>query len=114
VDFKTGTPKSRNYIEGKTKDSKGNYKRQLVFYQLLMDRHWGGRKKMVEGVLEFVQPTSAGKIRSEGYSITTEETQELEAVIYQVAEEITSLAFWDTTCEEQTCEYCALRALMTT
>lgn len=30
-DFKTGKPKSRNEIEGLTKSSSGNYKRQLIF-----------------------------------------------------------------------------------
>ena len=31
IDYKTGKPKTRNDIEGKTKSSNGDYKRQLVF-----------------------------------------------------------------------------------
>ncbi|MBI1998921.1 MAG: ATP-dependent helicase [Parcubacteria group bacterium] len=36
IDYKTGKPKSRNEIEGNTKNSRGDYKRQLVFYKLLL------------------------------------------------------------------------------
>ena len=35
IDYKTGKPKTRNEIEGNTKTSDGNYKRQLTFYKLL-------------------------------------------------------------------------------
>jgi len=37
IDYKTGRPKSRNEIEGNTKNSNGDYKRQLVFYNLLLN-----------------------------------------------------------------------------
>ena len=37
VDYKTGKPRSRGEILGKTKNSNGDYKRQLVFYNLLLD-----------------------------------------------------------------------------
>lgn len=111
-DFKTGKPKSRNVIEGKTKSSDGNLKRQLVFYQLLMNRYQGGRMKMVEGVIEFVEPTSAGQIKSESFVISSEEEQELEATIIDVANQIRTLSFWEKTCEDPGCLFCGLRQMM--
>ncbi|MBI3074821.1 MAG: ATP-dependent helicase [Parcubacteria group bacterium] len=36
IDYKTGKPRSRNEITGNTKNSRGDYKRQLVFYKLLL------------------------------------------------------------------------------
>jgi len=114
-DFKTGDPKkySRNYIEGKTKNSDGGYKRQLVFYQLLLDRFQKGRYHMVEGILSFVKPMPNGAIKSERFVITKQETNDLENLITTVAAEIRSLSFWDKTCDDKQCQYCAIRRLMT-
>lgn len=112
VDFKTGKPKSRNQIEGKTKDSNGDYKRQLVFYKLLLDRYKDGLMKMDSGVIEFVQPTDTDQIRSESFSITNEEEIELVETITRVADEIKSLAFWNQRCDQDLCEYCAMREMM--
>lgn len=111
-DFKTGNPKSRNQILGNTKDSNGDYKRQLDFYKLLLDRYLGGRLHMVEGVLEFVQPTKSGTIKSEVFSISSEDTQALEEIIQAVAKEIRSLSFWNQRCDDPACEYCAIREMM--
>lgn len=111
-DFKTGKPKSRNVIEGNTKNSDGNYKRQLVFYQLLMNRYLGGRMKMVEGVIEFVEPTPAGKLKSESFTISQDEQQQLEETIIRVAKEIRTLDFWDKKCDDPNCEFCTLRQMM--
>ena len=111
-DFKTGKPKSRNWIEGKNKNTTGDYKRQLVFYKILMNAHLGGVRKMVEGVIEFVQPTDSGQFKSESFVITPEETQELESVIVTVANEIRNLEFWNRRCDDEECEYCELRDMM--
>ena len=111
-DFKTGKPKSRNDIEGKTKSSTGDYKRQLVFYKLLMDRYQSGRMKMTQGVIEFIQPTSSGQLKSEAFDILEEDLQELENTIIRVADEIRSLSFWNKQCDDPACEYCGLREMM--
>ncbi|HEB13741.1 MAG TPA: ATP-dependent helicase, partial [candidate division CPR3 bacterium] len=57
VDYKTGRVRSRNEIEGKTKTSTGDYKRQLVFYKLLLDNHKKGKYIMKTGELDFVEPS---------------------------------------------------------
>lgn len=108
-DFKTGRSKTRRTLEGLTLSSTGNYKRQLVFYKLLLDHYHNGKMKMTEGVIDFVEPDKSGKYRSESFAIEPQEVKELEQLILNVADEIITLSFWDRRCDKQGCEYCALR-----
>jgi DNA helicase-2/ATP-dependent DNA helicase PcrA len=101
VDFKTGSPKTRNYIEGNTKDSNGNYKRQLVFYALLATldpvRNW----KVEEGVIDFVEPDGKGVYHREVFGITQSDIEELKNTLRKAIEEISSFAFFDAPCVEE-------------
>jgi len=109
TDYKSRQPLSRNEIEGKTKNSRGDYKRQLVFYKLLLDRFEMGRYRMKSGIIDFIEPDAGGKYKREQFEITALEIKELEKLIQKVAEEIYTLAFWDRECDEKDCEYCRLR-----
>jgi DNA helicase-2/ATP-dependent DNA helicase PcrA len=109
VDYKTGKPQTRNAIEGKTKTGSGNYKRQLVFYRLLLDK--GEKFAMVSGDIDFIEPDESGKFRKENFAIEPTELVELEATVIRVADEIRSLAFWNSTCDDPECEYCGLRKI---
>ncbi|MBI4973933.1 ATP-dependent helicase [Candidatus Roizmanbacteria bacterium] len=113
-DFKTGKPKTRSYIEGTIKSSKGDYKRQLVFYKILIDRYKEGKLKMnvVEGIIEFVEKNEKGEYQSERFTISKQEEDDLEKLIYTVAGEIKNLSFIDKTCEDPACNYCRLRSFM--
>ena len=112
VDYKTGKPKSRNVIEGKTKSADGNYKRQLVFYKLLLDLYDNGRFNMVSGEIDFVQPDDKGKYHKEKFTVTDEDMIELKDVIKNTAKEILALDFWDKKCDKKGCEYCKIREMM--
>lgn len=112
VDYKTGKPKTRGEIEGSTKSSNGDMKRQLVFYNLLLDRFENGKFKMVGGDIDFIEPDEKGRYKKEGFVVMKEEISELEELIKKVAGEILNLEFWDKTCEEEDCEFCGLRAMM--
>lgn len=112
IDYKTGKPKSRNEIAGKTKSSDGNYYRQLTFYKLLLKYFREGNTYMSEGVIDFIEPDDKGKYHREVFEITDAEVSELEETVIRVAEEITTLSFWDARCGEKDCEYCNLRDLM--
>jgi len=112
VDYKTGRPKSRGEIEGSTKTSNGNIKRQLVFYRLLLDLFHDGKYKMTSGEIDFVESDTKGKYRKERFSIEKDEVEELKALTQKTAEEILSLSFWDRTCGDEVCEYCGLRRMM--
>ncbi len=108
VDYKTSKPKSRNVIGGKTKDSNGNYKRQLIFYKLLLD----GGFLMKYGEIDFIEPNDAGKYKKERFEITNSETEELKKLIVKTANEIVALSFKDKGCGDEKCEYCKLGKLI--
>ncbi len=112
IDYKTGKPKSRNEIEGKTKGSDGNYKRQLIFYHLLLDMFENGKYKMTLGEISFVEPDERGKYHSELFEITPEEVAMLRDQVLAVSDEILNLSFWDKQCDDPKCEYCDLRNKM--
>ena len=67
---------------------------------------------MNEGVVDFMEPDTQGKYRKEAFTITTEDTEDLEATLEQVAEEIRTLAFWERTCGDPKCPYCQLRGMV--
>jgi DNA helicase-2/ATP-dependent DNA helicase PcrA len=109
IDYKTGKPKSRNFIEGKTKNSDGGIKRQLVFYKLLVDLSKEIEGTMSEGVIEFIEPNESGKYKRESFSVSNQDVKELRELIYQVSKEIYNLDFLDRTCENNKCEYCLMK-----
>ncbi len=88
VDYKTGKPKTRNAIEGKTASDDGGYKRQLVFYALLLSLYEDDRYQTREGVLSFVQPDQKGVIHEEAFVITDEEIASLQTEIINATKEI--------------------------
>lgn len=111
-DFKTSKPKSKNDIEGNTKTSKGNIKRQLVFYKLIFDQYNNGKLRMNTGVIDFVQPNDKGVYKSEEFTILDNEVEVLQNEIIRVAEEIISFSYWNKTCDDKDCEYCKLRSFI--
>lgn len=106
IDYKTGKPKSRNDIEGKTKNSRGNYKRQLVFYALLLSLLEDERYACREGVISFLEPDRHGTIREETFTVSDAEIADLRMEIIQVSKEIVSGAFLTTPCDPTECDYC--------
>ncbi|OGE26852.1 hypothetical protein A3C26_03035 [Candidatus Daviesbacteria bacterium RIFCSPHIGHO2_02_FULL_39_12] len=111
-DFKTGKIKSRSQIDGTRADSKYNYKRQLVFYRVLLDRYKEGLFKMREGAIDFVEPNGKGDFKSEIFSITEEDVRELESVIKSVGSQIINLTFWEQKCGDDNCEDCRLKEMV--
>jgi len=111
VDYKTGKPKSRNALLGETKDSNGDYFRQLVFYKVLLDRFDNGAYAMRTGTIDFVEPEKDVCVR-EIFEITDKNTKELCTLIEETASDIYNLRFWDKRCDDATCEFCALRDMM--
>lgn len=108
VDYKTGKPKSEKFVKGETKDSNGDYYRQLVFYKLLLKLYAEGKFEMEEGVLEFVEPDDKGNLTKHHFEPTDEEVRDLEQVIKNVSDDIMNLDFWDSPCDPEKCDYCDL------
>ena len=98
VDYKTGQPKTRNEIEGKTAHSDGNYKRQLLFYKLLADLDKSFTLVVKNGVFSFIEPDKqTGKLRREEFELKKEEVDDLRKTIKEVMSEIRALHFARTT-----------------
>jgi hypothetical protein len=109
VDYKTGTPKSRNDILGLTKGSTGDIKRQLDFYRLLLERYHDGEYVPQSALVEFVEERDNGTISGEEFPLSESDSQGIAPVITTVATEILTLAFLGRTCDDPECRYCPLR-----
>lgn len=114
VDYKTGKPKTRNVIEGKTKHADGGYKRQLVFYALLLSlyeplENGAGRYNQAkEYVLSFLEPDSKGRVCEESFAVTSAEIEALKQEIIEVVVAITNGTFLTSPCDSSVCDYCPL------
>ncbi len=108
VDYKSGKPKTRGYIEGTTKDSTGDYKRQLTFYALLLSLQDDERVRTREGLLSFVEADEKGKIHEEVYVVTDEEIEVLKLEILRVTNEIIDGTFLNVPCDPEKSDYCHL------
>ncbi|MEK7078365.1 MAG: ATP-dependent DNA helicase [Patescibacteria group bacterium] len=112
VDYKTSQAKSRNWILGKTKDSRGDYFRQLVFYKLLLDLMPRPKYRMAAGVIDFIEPDDKGRFKKESFKISAADLSDLKNLIAHTANEILNLKFWDKRCDDKKCEYCQLREFL--
>lgn len=97
VDYKTGKPRTRGEIEGTTKNSNGDYKRQLVFYHLLAELDKSFDYHLTTTQLDFVETDAKGDYHQESFSITKEETENLKTLIKDSMKSIRSLDFSRTT-----------------
>lgn len=112
VDYKTGKPKTRNEIEGKTKSSNGNYKRQLVFYALMASLLDDERSIGGEYILSFVEPDRNGQIKEETFMVSDQEIKELQGQIVDMVKAIVSGYMLQEPCDPNQSEYCELVKLL--
>ncbi|NBD73980.1 UvrD-helicase domain-containing protein [Patescibacteria group bacterium] len=114
VDYKTGAPKSRNHLLGKTKSpGAGDYYRQVTFYALLLEQYEGGAHPLERAEIAFIEPTDKGVLKPhEVFVPEREEVDALSADLARVAREIYDLAFWDRPCDPSTCSFCPLVAVI--
>jgi DNA helicase-2/ATP-dependent DNA helicase PcrA len=95
-DFKTGKAKSSwNGKDAREQVLMHGYKRQLIFYKLLVEHSHDFRDYTVDmGTLEFIEPVGDA-IATLDYVITKEDTQRLSALIRAVYTRILALDFPD-------------------
>jgi DNA helicase-2/ATP-dependent DNA helicase PcrA len=106
IDYKTGKPKSVNDINGSVGTSnyserelclpesiRGQYKRQLLFYKLLIDNDHTFNYEVTHASFEFIEPNSSKKQVTRLFEITKEDTQDLKNLIIEVMAEIKNLEF---------------------
>jgi hypothetical protein len=109
VDYKTGKHKTRNELEGGTKNATGDYKRQLDFYCILLELAQMQAPSRLN--LEFIEPDAKGKTIVHTFAYDGAAVAELKQTIARVTTEISTFAFWDAGCKKDDCEYCELHAL---
>lgn len=105
VDYKTGKVRTRGEIEGTTKNSNGDYIRQLTFYHLLADLDKSFPYKVVQTELDFIEPDAKGDFHRERFNITDEDVDKLKELIKDSMKEIRSLNF-DRTEDTTKCDRC--------
>jgi DNA helicase-2/ATP-dependent DNA helicase PcrA len=108
IDYKTGKPRTLNEIEGKVgtqefsvrelelpQPIRGPYKRQLLFYKLLVQLDGSFKVKVSEGVFDFVEPNDTGKFVQRQFALEDKDVELLKELIVEVMAEIRSLKFLD-------------------
>ncbi len=95
IDYKTMKPVSPNVIQGKTKDSDGEYWRQLLFYRLLCDQDPEFRGKVAEAQIVFLEPNDSGKYKKESFTLLDEEVAQFTEELKQQYATLQSLSFLD-------------------
>ncbi len=97
VDYKTGQPKSRNAIEGKTQEADGSYKRQILFYKLLADLDPSFSAFLEEAEFVFVETSPSGKYVSHRFNFIENEVNDLKQEITDTMAKIRDHQFARTT-----------------
>lgn len=108
-DYKTKEAMSENQIRGLTKDSTGDYFRQLVFYKLLLKNDPRTKGKVIEPVLVFVSPDSKGRCPIVSLPITKSDEDAVLADIDALLQSVRSGDVVRSTCDDPECKECVLR-----
>lgn len=101
VDYKTGGAFSK-----KTKPQKEDLKRQLCFYNILLQSHKEGVYSIKEAVLDFIEPNLKGEHERFATNVSESEIQELKDIIQKVSEEIMNGEMLNNGCQKKDCEWC--------
>lgn len=108
IDYKTGNPKSRGEIEGKTKNSEGDLFRQLYFYKLLAELDYNFNYHVVKGEFDFLESKPSKKAKSEVYVYDQIKLEDLKTLIKNTTKKIRELRF-NRTKNYRNCEFCEFR-----
>lgn len=107
-DYKTRQNMSSAEIKGETKNSNGNYFRQLVFYKILLDGNFPWKGKTISPFLVFTSPDKKGRCPIVSVPISDNDTKDLKINIQKVIDDIWSGEVLNKTCGKDSCEYCKL------
>jgi DNA helicase II / ATP-dependent DNA helicase PcrA len=110
TDYKTGKPRSRNDIEGKTKSSDGRYKRQLNFYKILCEQDQLFSFDVENGEFDFIEPNPSGKFKKEEFCFEKKELDELKVLIKDTYGKIKKYKFAKTE-NNYLCKNCDYRGI---
>lgn len=101
VDYKTGRPFSK-----KTKDEKEELKRQLTFYNLLLENYHENKYQIKEAMLDFLEDNDKGEHEQFSYVVSDDDLSILKRVVEDTAIEIMSGELLNKGCKKKDCEWC--------
>ena len=67
---------------------------------------------MKYGEIDFIEPNERGIYKKERFEVTDIDTGELIDLISKVADQILSLSFIDSSCDDKECQYCRLGKIL--
>jgi DNA helicase-2/ATP-dependent DNA helicase PcrA len=108
-DYKTRQIMSANKIKGETKDSNGDYFRQLVFYKMLLADEPRWRNRKVTPALVFIKPDDKGRCPIISLPIMPEDTEAVKKQIQSLIDSVWSGSVATGKCDDPSCEWCGLR-----
>ncbi len=108
-DYKTREAMSVNALKGETKDSDGNYFRQLIFYKILLEGNARYKNKKIEPALVFIKPDSKGRCPTITLPIEKADEKRVLEEIQKLVESVWSGDFLTDSCEDKKCEWCGMK-----
>lgn len=111
-DYKTREAMSENAIKGNTKDSDGNYFRQLVFYKMLLSGNHGYKNKIIEPSLVFIKPDDKGRCQTVALPIESTDEEKVKSEIENLVKSVFDGHFMTDKCDNDKCEYCVYKSLL--
>lgn len=108
-DYKTKQVMSENEIKGDTKNSNGNYFRQLVFYKYLLQNDIRFHKKNIIPALVFVIPDSKGHCQTVSFEIKDDDILKLKSEITNVIDSVWQNTLINSFCDDKKCPWCTLK-----
>ena len=111
-DYKTREAMSENAIKGNTKDSDGNYFRQLVFYKMLLSLNHSYKSKNIEPALVFIKPDDKGRCQTITLPIELGDEEQVKREIETLVQSVFSGKFISDKCDDPKCQYCAYKIFL--
>ncbi|MEI7513164.1 MAG: ATP-dependent DNA helicase [bacterium] len=108
-DYKTRGKMSENEIRGNTKNSDGNYFRQLSYYKLLLQNKY--KDKSILTSLVFVMPDDKGNCTITTLPVSNEDIEKVKSEVGELVESVWSGKILSDTCGDPKCEWCNLKSL---
>jgi DNA helicase-2/ATP-dependent DNA helicase PcrA len=110
-DYKTKEVMSEKEIKGETKNSDGNYFRQLIFYKILLLKNSHLAKPNIIPALVFVKPDSKGECPTTTLPIEPTDIERVNSEIKSLIETVWSNQLLSKTCSNSDCKYCGWKNL---
>ncbi|MES2088162.1 MAG: ATP-dependent DNA helicase [Patescibacteria group bacterium] len=111
-DYKTKKAMSENEIRGNTKNSNGDYFRQLVFYRLLLEHDSRFTGRLITPSLVFAVPDDKGRCPTITLAVEKTDLEKIKAEIQSLIDSVWSGSLLTDRCEDPKCEWCKLKAIL--